>query len=214
MSERDLKFEFMLKEYEMLYSKFEMHYGAVEKTIGLYFLIVGAIVSANGFLMGDAHSFTMFSLTEFQMACSIFIFIMGSMAILKVIEHRLLIITYVKTLNQNRKWFDEKVMEKDLAKYSIFGLSYKNPKYFKRYRHFYWEVLGISILNSVFVALFLVNLGKKLNLTCSYHEVINWLFFVALTVVLSSLPMTYYKRRAIKQEGELEEKFNPQNVTK
>jgi hypothetical protein len=193
------KFQFMIKEYEMLYSKFEMHYAAVEKTIGLFFLIVAAIVSANGFLISEINSFSIFSLSEFQMACAAFIFATGSIAVLKVIEHRLLIITYVKTLNQNRKWFDQHVMNEDLEKYSIFGLSYKTPKYYKKYRHFYWEVLGISLLNSTFIALFLVNSGKNFNWVSSHYEIINWTLFIGVSAVFSCLPIIYYKKRATKE---------------
>ncbi len=183
----------------MLYSKFEMHYAAVEKTIGLFFLIVAAIVSANGFLISEINSFSIFSLSEFQMACAAFIFATGSIAVLKVIEHRLLIITYVKTLNQNRKWFDQHVMNENLEKYSIFGLSYKTPKYYKKYRHFYWEVLGISLLNSTFIALFLVNSGKNFNWVSSHYEIINWTLFIGVSAVFSCLPIIYYKKRATKE---------------
>src|SRR5690606_11457834 len=144
-------FGFMLKEYEMLYSKFEMHYNSVEKTIGLYFLIIGAIVSANGFFIKNDPLFSIFSLSEFQIACCFFIFIVGTIVSLKIIEHRLLIITYVKNLNQNRKWFNENIANNDIQKYSLFEASYKSPKYYKKYRHFYWEVMGIAIINSSFL---------------------------------------------------------------
>lgn len=78
----DKMFEFMLKEYEMLYSKFEMHYAAVEKTIGLYFLIIGAIVSANSLFIKSDVSFSIFSLSEFQISCCFFIFIVGTIVLL------------------------------------------------------------------------------------------------------------------------------------
>lgn len=158
----DKMFEFMLKEYEMLYSKFEMHYNAVEKTIGLYFLIIGAIVSANGIFIRNDETFSIFNLSEFQISCCFFIFIVGAIMALKVIEHRLLIITYVKNLNQNRKWFNVSVANEELQKYSLFEATYKSPKYYKKYRHFYWEVMGVAIINSSFLALFLVNVFKTI----------------------------------------------------
>jgi hypothetical protein len=55
----------MLKEYEMLYSKFEMHYNAVEKTITLYIVIIGAIISSNSFFIKDFNSFSIFELSNF-----------------------------------------------------------------------------------------------------------------------------------------------------
>ena len=56
------RFEFMIKEYEMLYSKFEMHYSAVEKTISFYILIIGAIISTNSFLLKNEEDFSVFNL--------------------------------------------------------------------------------------------------------------------------------------------------------
>lgn len=58
-------FQFMLKEYEMLYSKFDMHYNAVEKTITLYLVIIGAIISSNSFLIKNINEFNLFQLSDF-----------------------------------------------------------------------------------------------------------------------------------------------------
>lgn len=202
----DKMFEFMLKEYEMLYSKFEMHYAAVEKTIGLYFLIIGAIVSANGLFIKSDASFSIFSLSEFQISCCLFIFIVGTIVLLKVIEHRLLIITYVKNLNQNRKWFNENVANGELQKYSLFEASYKSPKYYKKYRHFYWEVLGVAVINCSFFALFVINLSKLFNLKSVYSSIINWLVFLIIIFIGTIIVLKYYKKRAKNDEAKLEEK--------
>src|SRR5438132_218470 len=117
MSDKDT-FDFMLKEYELLYSKFEMHYGAVEKTIGLYVLLVGGILSANGFLTKSLDAFSIFEMTSFQLVCSTFLSLLGIFVIMKVIEHRLLIIAYVKSVNLNRKWFVDNASDKNLHKYT------------------------------------------------------------------------------------------------
>lgn len=208
MAKEDLNkmFEFMLKEYEMLYSKFEMHYNAVEKTIGLYFIIIGAIVSANGFFIKNDPTFSIFHLSEFQISCCFFIFIVGSVASLKIIEHRLLIITYVKNLNQNRKWFNENIANKNLQKYSLFEASYKSPKYYKKYRHFYWEVMGLAIINGSFLALFLINILKLFNFQSRFDGIINWFSFFVIVIISSLILMKYYKKRAENDERKLESK--------
>lgn len=203
MSKKENTFLFMLKEYEMLYSKFEMHYSAVEKTISLYFIIIGAILSANSFFIKDFNNFSIFSLTEFQIFCCIFIFILGSVNLLKVIEHRLLIITYVKNLNQNRKWFIEKFEKEQLQKYSIFETTYKSPKYYKKYRHFYWEVLGIGIINSSFLSLAIINLLRIFQLQSKYYIIINWLFFILISLISTILFMGYYKFKGNHMEKDL-----------
>ena len=105
MSDKNNNFNFMLKEYEMHYGKFEMHYNAVEKTISLYFIIIAGIISANGFFLKNINDFFIFELNDFQILCCLFIALIGLITILKVIEHRILIIKYVKNLNLKRKWF-------------------------------------------------------------------------------------------------------------
>lgn len=197
-------FQFMLKEYEMLYSKFEMHYAAVEKTISFYFLIIGAVVSANSFFINNYENFSIFDLSGFQLICSFFIFIMGSINLLKIIEHRLLIITYVKNLNQNRKWFSINSFDKnELDRYSLFKTSYKSPKYYKKYRHFYWEVLGIAIINSIFISLILVNLFKKMNWESSYADLMNFIGFIIFMFISVYIFMFSYKNRGTSLEKDL-----------
>lgn len=199
-------FDFMLKEYEMLYSKFEMHYKAVEKTIGLFFIIIGGVVSANGFFIKNIDAFSIFSLSEFQISCCFFIFILGSIVCLKTIEHRLLIITYVKNLNQNRKWFNEKIANQELQKYSLFAASYKSPKYYKKYRHFYWEVMGVSIINGSFFALFLINIVQIFEFKSNCFLILNWFWFFVLVLIVTLLFLKYYRKRAQNCETELSQR--------
>lgn len=206
MKKKEKAFQFMLKEYEMLYGKFEMHYEAVEKTITLYLVIVGAIISSNSFFIKNFKSFSIFDLTNFQTFCSLFVFFVGSVTIFKVIEHRLLIITYVKNLNQNRKWFTEKVGNNEFEKYSMFEASYKSPPYYKKFRHFYWEILGLSIINSAFIAIFLINIFKSLELKCKYHNFVNWIWYVAISLIIIFCFFQYYKTRAESEEKKLEQK--------
>lgn len=203
---KDNTFQFMLKEYEMLYSKFEMHYSAVEKTISLYFIIIGAVISANSFFMKDFLDFSIFSLSEFQILCSFLLFVLGSVNLFKIIEHRLLIITYVKNLNQNRKWFAKSFENNELAKYSLFKTSYKSPKFYKKYRHFYWEVLGIAMINSVFFSLPLISLFKTFNITSKYAQQINLSCFIVLSGLIVLFFMLWYKRRGEKMENDLLER--------
>jgi Ca2+/Na+ antiporter len=197
-------FEFMLKEYEMLYSKFEMHYNSVEKTIALYFLIVSAMVSANSFFIENKASFSIFNLSEIQYVCCLFIFIIGTITCLKIIEQRLLIITYVKNLNQNRKWFNKNVAENELQKFSLFQTSYTSPKYYKRYRHFYWEIMGVALINSSFIALFLINFFKQFNISSHHPYIINCIWLIIISVLGVYILFVYYKNRGETEEKSLE----------
>jgi hypothetical protein len=180
-----------------------MHYSAVEKTIGLYILIIGGILSTNSFMIKQSSTFSIFALNNFQIFCSFFISTVGLITTLKVIEHRILIITYVKSLNLNRKWFFDNITPNEFIKYSLFTASYKSPKYFKRFRHFYWEILGISIINSSFFALFFINIFKNIGFQSKHAELSNWLFFVIICIIVSALSMGYYKVRGEHEELDL-----------
>ena len=193
-------FQFMLKEYEMLYSKFDMHYNAVEKTITLYFVIIGAIISSNSFLIKNINEFYLFQLSDFQIICSLFISILGTISIFKIIEHRILTITYVKSLNQNRKWFIDNINEGELKKYSLFEASFRSPKYFRKFRHFYWEILGISIINSSFIGLLIINLFVLLELKSKYYQLVNFSFLLCIIIFFTFLHLKYYKTRSINEE--------------
>jgi hypothetical protein len=112
----------------------------------------------------------------------------------------------VKNLNQNRKWFSEKVGNNELQKYSMFEASYKSPKYYKKYRHFYWEVLGLSIVNSSFIALFLINFFEILNFDSDFYNFINWIWYLFISILVIIFFFVYYKKRAESEEKNLEAK--------
>jgi hypothetical protein len=198
-------FDFMLKEYELLYSKFEMHYGAVEKTIGVYILVIGGILSANGFLTEKLDTFSIFNFSQFQLVCSTFLALLGFFVIMKVIEHRLLIIAYVKSVNLNRKWFvDNARSNPTLYKYMYWEANPEHPKFYKPYRHFFWEVVGLSSINGVFISLSGINLVKMMFVFESeYAEVLNWGYFVILVLVATLLMVLTYKRRGKAEETEM-----------
>lgn len=200
------KFQFMLKEYEMLYSKFEMHYSAVEKTITVYFLIIGGMLSANSVLIKDWDNFSLFSLRDFQIFCCLFISIIGFVTTMKIIEHRLLIITYVKNLNLNRKWFFDSYGENELQAYSIFEATGETPKYYKPFRHFYWEILGIATVNSAFLSVFIINLVAMFKFQSVYCVLINWAWFALITLIETAIILVIYKKRGDKEEAKLKAK--------
>lgn len=197
-------FTFMLKEYEMLYSKFEMHYNAVEKTIALYFIIVGAVISANSILLSQDLDFSLFELSSLQIGCSFFIIVLGYILSLKVVEHRLLIITYVKNLNLNRKWFNDNIADHKISQYSIFKVGTESPKYYKKYRHFYWEALGLAIINSIFLGVFLVNIISSFEFFKHQNSAgFNWIWIMIISLIGTLVFMRYYKKRATEMENNL-----------
>lgn len=197
-------FDFMLKEYELLYSKFEMHYSAVEKTIGVYILVIGGILSANGFLSEKLDTFSLFDLSQFQLVCSTFLGLLGFFVIMKVIEHRLLIIAYVKSVNLNRKWFIDNANAPTLYKYMYWEANPEHPKFYKPFRHFFWEVVGLSSINGVFIAISIINIVKIMfTFESDYAEIFNWAYFITILVVATLVMVLTYKRRGKAEEAEM-----------
>ena len=92
--------EFMLKEYEYYNKLFEIHYKAVELTFNLFLIIVSAFIGVLSFVYKDSISqLNVFELDDLSLA---FIFIgatAGLFLYFKMVEHRILIITYVRSLN-------------------------------------------------------------------------------------------------------------------
>lgn len=190
----------------MLYSKFDMHYSAVEKTFAVYFLIIGGILSANSVIVKNWNAFSIFKLSDFQIFCCLFISTIGFVTTMKIIEHRLLIITYVKNLNLNRKWFFDNYGENELNAYSIFEANEKSPKYYKPFRHFYWEILGIGAINSSFLSLVIINLVVTFNLQSKHYILLNWVWFAIITITITSVNIFIYRWRGNSEENKLEKK--------
>jgi hypothetical protein len=200
----DEKFNFMLKEYEMNDNKFEMHYTAVEKTITVFFIIIASIISANGFLLKKPGEFNIFFLTDFQVFSSLFISLIGFITTLKVMEHRILIIKYVKSLNLIRRWFWDKLGHAELSKYSIFKATYESPRYYSKYSHFFWEIFGLASINSVFISTFLINISIKIfNLSSDHYKTINWIWFILLVFLFSFSSTVIYRKRGEKEEKKI-----------
>jgi len=197
-------FQFMLKEYEKLYSKFEMHYNAVEKSINFYVIIVGAIISLQSLLYNKAERISLFSLTGIQMLLLLIVSLFGYIIFLKVLEHRILIIAYVKSLNLNRKWFLDNSEDSTLDQYFFFKADVKSPEYYKKYRHFYWEALGIATINSIILSLLIVNAFIRLfHATATHALAFNCLFVVIITCILSYISIKIYKARGTQETNKI-----------
>ena len=194
-----IAFQFMLKEYEKLYSKFEMHYQAVEKSINFYIIVIGAIISLQG-LVYKTEQISIFSLTGIQLLFLLITVIFGNIIYFKVVEHRILIIAYVKSLNLNRKWFLDNSEDPELSKYFFFKADVKSPLYYKPFRHFYWEALGLSAMNALLLSLFIVNSFIRMFAIESTHALKNnCITIIILAIILAYFSVRMYQWRGISE---------------
>ncbi len=80
--------------------------------------------------------------------------IVGCLVYFKIVEHRILLIAYVKCLNVNRKWFVNNSEDRNIENYMFYKAGHESPPFYKRYRHFYWEAIGLSLINSFLLPIF------------------------------------------------------------
>lgn len=200
-------FQFMMQENEKFYENIEKHFGSIEKTISAFLIIIASLVSVNGFMIKNAKGFSIFDLNSFEIITSCFISIIGIGTFIKVVEHRLLIHAYVKALNLNRLWFTKHSECEELKKYLFWKPTVKNPAYYKKSGHPFWELLLLAIINAPFPAMFIINLLKKLNFKSEYSNIINGAFFVIVIVFYTFLMMNLYKLRAQHSEKDLQKEI-------
>lgn len=204
-----VSFQFMLKEYEMLYGKFQMHYEAVEKTINFYFILIGAVVSLSSLLGTKDTALEVFKFNGFQMLLIVIFAILGTQVFFKVVEHRLLLIAYVKSLNLNRKWFLDNADVTNLDKYLYWKATPLNPVFYRKHRHFYWETISLASINGFITSLLLINLTIKLDLFFSEFALrLNVVFLIVIGVGFTLLQMFYYTNRAKREQKALEARFS------
>jgi hypothetical protein len=107
----------------------------------------------------------------------------------------------------NRKWFIDNFGEDELQNYSIFKATSESPKYYKPYRHFYWEILGIALVNSSFFSIFIINLFTLLKFEAKNYISINWFWFILITIVATKIILYIYKKRGLYEEARLNRKL-------
>ncbi len=197
---REEVFLFMLQEHEIYHGMFERHYRATERAISFYFVLIAGIMSLNGFLMTDGKSFSLFNLSDMQLCSCLFLGGFGVVVIFNVLEHRLLMLKYVKNVNMNRQWFHERYSNEELARYTLFLTGGRTPHLYVKYQPFWWEMLGLVIIVSIFLALLAIGLVQELGYTSSYYKQVNGVALILLTLGLTLLLMLAYKRRSVNTE--------------
>lgn len=198
LNQDDTDYRFMLKEYEGINKKITQHFDDAAKTYRIYILVIAAIVSFLGIFYKNSNkvNLSIFNLGEYQLILLATVVIFGFFIFFKIIEHRLLITTYVRSLNLNKKWFSNKSNE-NIKDYIFFDIGGHSPDYFLKFNHNFWEALGLSFLNASLGGIFVVNfIIKVANISSSYSLVINLFSAVTITLILVIVQMLYYKRRA------------------
>ena len=184
-------FELMKLEYQFYAEKADLHYRAVEATMRLYFILIAGFMSLIAYVYKDNFDeLQINNLNVLVFGMTGVLFIIGLITFFKVSEHRLLLLNYIRSLNAVRSWFiDNSELTQD---YFLFPPNKKKPPYFRRFRHFYWELLGIALLNSFWGIILIFNQFKT----------IHSFWMILFTILLIIFQMSYYRIRARRKEKE------------
>lgn len=186
---KDLGKEFMKLEYQFYSEKSELHYKAVDATIRLYFILIAGFMSVLAYVYKDnLEAFIICKINILLLGILAILFVIGLITLFKIIEHRILLLSYIRSLNGVRRWFiDNSEVSED---YFIYKADKTQPAYFKRFRHFYWEILGIAFINSFFGIILL------------YNALPNTKFFylIIVIVLITFFQMFFYKKRSQNKE--------------
>jgi hypothetical protein len=189
--------DFMLKEYEYNNKSFEIHYKAVELTFNLFLVIITSFIGILSLVYKDEVNINIFHLDDLSLMIVFIASLSGLFLYLKMVEHRLLLITYVRSLNLIRKWFSDNSIS-NLHEYFIFPAQKNSPKYYRKFRHFYWEALSFSSITSTLFTILTLNILNRF-ITLKNNN-FNYLFFAFLLFVFLFISILYYKKRGIQKE--------------
>jgi len=207
-----IEFIFMMKEYEMFHASFDRHSKAVEKSITFFWIFIGAMVSLQGLIYEQPLS--LFRLTGLQLLLLGAIVVLGGINTVNIIEHRILYITYVKSINLTRKWFLDQSEDTNLGKYLFFEPRVDSPAYFKWKRHFFWETLGVILIESMLLSLWLTNVLIEWASRLVNSISIKLIIFIFFCVICLLLGMYFYKLNLNNRDKDLRSKIGDDGLLK
>ncbi|MBI9062566.1 MAG: hypothetical protein JEZ14_11320 [Marinilabiliaceae bacterium] len=176
-------------EYVFYSDKCEMHYKAVENAIKIYFILIGIILSAFAAVYKDEKNIIeIFQCNYPLIVTEAVLSFLGCITFFRVVEHRLLILSYVRSLNGIRKWYCD-TSSMNVNPYFIYKPNPKLPTYFSNNGHFFWELLGLAFLNSCWLALVIY------GLFC--HKIT---FLITIFLAFTTLQMLLYRHIALNKE--------------
>ncbi|WP_460570912.1 hypothetical protein [Flaviaesturariibacter terrae] len=199
----------MIKEYEKLYGKLDAHQQVIEKTIQFYLVFIGALISFISFSKRDVENLHLFKLDILKIFSFSLVSLVGLFIFFKIVEHRILVIAYVKSINLNRKWFLQNSEDKRIEEFLFWRADVNQPPYYRKYRHFYWEALIIAFINSIFISIAVINIATVIfSIKSIYAEYFNWSWFGVLSGMTTYFLMKYYKVKALVEENKIHKRFN------
>lgn len=185
---------FMLKEYEKLYDLYKIHYDYADKMIKNFLLVIGAFLSIVSFVYKD--NYDSIDLYDFNQLVEISLYITSiacTSIYLMLLENRIKLIYYVRSVNNIRKWAVSK--NTDIKQFLSLPSDPSTPKYFRWFKGFFWELFAFGLLNSIIVGLSILHLLRSvINIKDVHCHVV----YFGLIISLSALHLIVYRNRGSK----------------
>lgn len=183
--------DFMLKEYDKLYELYKIQYEYADKIIQYFLLVVGAFLTIASYIYKDNfgnvdiynfNSLVLFALYTSTIACSSFY--------LMLIEHRIKLLLYARSVNGIRKWAVSQ--NADIKPFLVLPDNLNTPKYFSWFKGFFWELFAFGLLNSIIMGLSLVHI---IRLVITVNDEYCTQLYIFIVLVLAGLHLLIYRTR-------------------
>ena len=153
--------EFMLKEYESIASAHFDSQAGLRQQFRFYLIIAAVPVTILGLALKersekDLEMLTFFTLPTFMTLVFFAIGILGFLLLLSMIHTALDATMYARTVNGVRLYFVNRAqgLERGIEQYLVMPFDKKRPGYV-HYRAFFWQVVLISGVNTLYMSLFI-----------------------------------------------------------
>jgi hypothetical protein len=178
-------------EYTFYSDKCDMHYKAVENAIKIYFIVIGLVISVFTAIYKDQKDlYNLMQSNSTLIIAELILWLVGCITFFRVLEHRLLILSYVRSLNGVRKWFCD-TSSINARSYFLYKPDPNLPKYYNKNGHFMWELLGLALINSCWLVL--MTLGTLR---------LNFIFLILIYIISTCIQMVLYKHIARIRENQ------------
>jgi hypothetical protein len=155
--------EFLLTEYEGIYTFIQIHYTTSEKIMQTFLLILGFLVSAIAWLYDGNHAaFDLFKLQYPIPHISFVVAVIGYLFFMMATEHRIKVIYYARCLNSIRATMKNRF--RWVTSPTLLPTSVKVPPYFVYGRDFFWELLAFAFMNAFATAVAAIAFLNNLNM--------------------------------------------------
>jgi hypothetical protein len=181
--------DFMLREYDKLYELYKIHYDYADKIIRYFLLVLGVLLTVFSYIYKDNfENVEIYNLNSLVLIDLYISTIVCFSLYLMLIEHRIKLLLYARSVNGIRKWAVSQ--SKGIKPFLILPDNITIPKYFSWFKDFFWEVFTFGLLSSIIMGLSLIHIIK---LVITVDDKYCNLLYIFLILVLAGFHLFIYR---------------------